>query len=70
MNNAFPFHLWKKVKLQPSLKKELDVLPTLQENHSHLEWLMTEYFEKSQFLINPLHSTCTPGSPTMCQAQC
>lgn len=32
------FHLWKKLILQPSLKKELDVLPTLKENHGHLEW--------------------------------
>lgn len=34
MNNAFPFHLWKKAKLQPSLTKELAV--RLQENHFYL----------------------------------
>ena len=69
MNNDFPFHLWKKIKLQPNLKKELDVL-RYRRTTSIWSGLRTGYSEKPQLFTNPLHSTLTPGSPTTRQVQC
>lgn len=62
MNKAFPLHLWKKVKLQTSLKKELDVLGH-RRTTSIWSGLGTGYSETF------LHATHILGFPAMCQLQ-
>lgn len=56
MNSAFPLHLWKKVKLQPSLKKELD-----ESGHwrttSIWSGLRTGYLKNPSFYQSPSFNT-------------